>query len=94
MKAAERQHIAKVVAQGCIACRILGYQDTPSEVHHIRAGMGSGQRNTNYNVLPLCHKHHRTGGHGVAFHAGKKAFEKKFGTELELLERVNGDITA
>jgi hypothetical protein len=30
--------------------------------------------------------HHQHGGYGVAFHAGKKAFEERFGTETELLE--------
>lgn len=84
MKAIERQHLGKVAAIGCIICRM------PAEIHHVRSGMGMGQRNTNFNVIPLCHKHHRTGGHGVALHAGKKTFEEKFGTELELLERVKG----
>lgn len=84
MKAIERQHLGKVAALGCIICRM------PAEIHHVRSGMGMGQRNTNFNVIPLCHKHHRTGGHGVALHAGKKTFEEKFGTELELLERVKG----
>jgi len=84
MKAIERQYLGKVAAIGCIICRM------PAEIHHVRSGMGMGQRNTNFNVIPLCHKHHRTGGHGVALHAGKKTFEEKFGTELELLERVKG----
>ena len=48
-----------------------------------------GQRNNNYNVIGLCPPHHQTGGHGVAFHAGKEAFEENFGTELELQERLN-----
>lgn len=30
-----------------------------------------------------------TGGHGIAFHAGKQAFESKYGTERELLAQVN-----
>lgn len=88
MKAIERQHLGKVAAIGCIICRM------PAEIHHVRTGMGMGQRNTNFNVIPLCHKHHRTGGHGVALHAGKKTFEAKFGTEKELLEKVNEMINA
>jgi hypothetical protein len=83
MKAVERIHLSKVAAIGCIICRM------PAEIHHIRAGMGMGQRNNHFNAIPLCHKHHRTGGHGVALHAGQKTFEAKFGTELELLEKVN-----
>ncbi len=84
MKADERLHMAKVAALGCIICGNV------PELHHVRHGMGLGQRNTNYNVLPLCHKHHRTGGFGIAFHAGKKTWQATFGTELELLEKVNG----
>jgi len=51
---------------------------------------GLGQRNSNFNAIPLCANHHRNGGYGIAFHAGRKAFEQKFGTELELLEKVKG----
>lgn len=29
-------------------------------------------RADNFHVIPLCHTHHRTGGHGVAIHAGRK----------------------
>jgi hypothetical protein len=30
--------------------------------------------------------HHRNGGYGIAYHAGRKEFEKRFGSEVELLE--------
>lgn len=79
----ERYHLAQVVSLGCIICGNI------PEIHHVRHGMGMGQRNSNFNVIPLCHVHHRTGNYGTAFHAGKKAFEKNFGTELELLDKVN-----
>ena len=88
MKAAERMHLGKVAALGCIACRQLGYEDTPAEIHHVRSGCGAGQRASNYRVLPLCHAHHRTGGHGQAIHAGQAAFERKFGNEEDLLKKV------
>jgi hypothetical protein len=39
-------------------------------------------------VIPLCHAHHRTGGHGVAVHAGRRTWEDKFGTEDELLTQT------
>ena len=51
--------------------------------------MGMGLRAPNTMVLPLCPYHHRNGGHGVAIHAGKKTWEEKFGTELELIQKVN-----
>ena len=83
MKAVERLHLAKVASLGCLICK------TPAEIHHLRTGMGMGQRNSNGNVIPLCHTHHRTGGHGTAIHAGQKTWEANFGTELELLEKTN-----
>ena len=85
---AEKDHMAKVAAIGCIACKQLGYDDTPAELHHIRSTAGAGQRANNYEVIPLCPWHHRTGGHGHAIHAGQAAFEKKFGTEEDLLAKV------
>lgn len=84
MRKAERAHLSKVADLGCIICRGI------AEIHHIRTGMGMAQRNTNFNVIPLCANHHRTGGYGIAFHAGKKAFEQKYGTELQLLEKLKG----
>lgn len=88
MKKSEKEHLAAVADLGCIACRLIGFIDTPAEIHHVRNGMGAGQRNDNFHVLPLCPTHHRYGPHGTAFHAGRRAFEARFGTEIELLEKV------
>lgn len=88
MKAKERQHLARVAEIGCIVCYNNGHPGTPAEIHHIRFGVGLGQRSNNYLTIPLCHIHHRTGGHGVAFHAGKRTFEQNFGTEEQLLTQV------
>lgn len=92
MKKAERDHLSCVVALGCIVCRNLNYGETLAEIHHIRSGQGAALRADNYSSIPLCHPHHRTGGHGVAVHAGKKTWEKNFGTELELLQQVNKEL--
>ena len=40
-----------------------------------------GQKSRYSRAIPLCHAHHRTGGHGVAFHAGAVAFAKNYGSE-------------
>ena len=84
---AERKHMDKVAQLGCIVCYNLGYDDTPAEIHHIGNGTMS-KRASNYEVIPLCHIHHRTGGYGVAVHSGRKAFEANFGTEQELLSQT------
>lgn len=85
---AEIAHLDKVARLGCWACRKLGYEDTPAEIHHIRAGVGGGQRSSHFNVIPLCPHHHRTGGHGEAFHAGQKIWQERFGNELDLVGEV------
>lgn len=80
----ERTHMGTQADAGCILCRFLGYGDTPAEIHHLRHGMGAGQRNSNLMTIPLCPEHHRgrTGYHGL----GRRAFEREYGvTELDLL---------
>lgn len=87
---AEKEHLGRVAALGCIVCR---HAETPfmaAEVHHIRQGAGMGRRNSHFETIPLCPMHHRTGGYGVAFHAGPKVWQELYGTERELLEEVKG----
>jgi len=84
---AEREHLAKVAALGCIVCRNAGHHDTPAEIHHIRAGQGL-KRASHFHVIPLCPTHHRLGGHGVAFHAGRFVWESFYGLEVQMLAQV------
>jgi hypothetical protein len=89
---AEREYMNSVAQLGCIVCSNMGYMDTPAELHHIRTGQGMSQRASNYDVIPLCPFHHRSGGHGNAVHAGQKTWEANHGTELELLEQVKNEL--
>lgn len=84
---AESDHMDKVSALGCIVCLNNGYYDTPAEIHHIGNGT-MGKRGTNYETIPLCHIHHRTGGYGVAVHSGRTQWEVNFGDEQDLLKQV------
>lgn len=80
----EREHLSAVAEQGCILCRYLGYGPTPAEIHHLRHGMGMGQRNNNKMIIGLCPEHHRgaAGYHGL----GRREFERRYNvTELDLL---------
>lgn len=87
MNKAEKAHISKVLQLGCMACRVMGIYTPDCEVHHIGNGTMS-KRASNYEIIPLCPAHHRTGGYGVAVHAGRKAWEANYGTERELLDQV------
>ena len=74
---AEKKHMGRVAELGCAVCRRQGYEGTPAELHHKRAGTGAGRRSSHYDVIPLCPEHHRgaTGFHGL----GTKGFSKQYG---------------
>ena len=82
----EKKSFDKIARLGCILCSTeLGFEDTPSELHHIRR---YGGKRSASPCIPLCPEHHRgnSGVHGL----GHKGFANKWGvTEEELLERVN-----
>lgn len=77
--------MARVAAVGCIVCRQLGYPGTPAHVHHLKEECGASQRQSDFLTIPLCPQHHTEGGPGVAYHADFRAFERMYGTELDLL---------
>jgi hypothetical protein len=81
---AEKKHMGRVAELGCAVCRRMGYEGTPAELHHLRAGTGAGRRSSHFDVIPLCPEHHRgaTGLHGL----GTKGFAKHWGfDEADLL---------
>ena len=81
----EKNALNKIAELGCILCsELLGFEGTPSELHHIRR---HGNVRSASPVIPLCPEHHRgnSGVHGL----GHKGFANKWGvTEEELLEQV------
>lgn len=80
---AERAYMSAQADAGCVLCAHLGLGTTPCEIHHLRHGMGMGQRNNNKMVIGLCPEHHRgaTGYHGL----GRREFERVYGvTEMDL----------
>lgn len=94
MKKADNLHLLCVASLSCIARRNQTLGETPAEIHHIRTGQGTSQRANHQTSIPLCHTHHRNGGYGVAINAGRKQWEKNFGTELQLLEQVQLELGA
>lgn len=84
---AEKKHMNRVAELGCAVCRRMGYEGTPAELHHLRAGTGAGRRSSHMDVVPLCPRHHRgsDGLHGL----GTKGFAKHYGyDEADLLADV------
>jgi hypothetical protein len=78
-----KEHYDRVARLSCSLCRVLGWGDTPCELHHIRR---TGRRDT-APVIGLCPEHHRgnTGIHGM----GRRAFERKYSlTEEDLLAKT------
>jgi hypothetical protein len=87
--AAGRRHMGRVAGSCCILCRHLRLaDDSPAEVHHVRAGSGK-MRASDFDTIALCPPHHRIG--PDAFHVlGTKAFARRYGvTEADLLVATN-----
>lgn len=95
---AEREHMERVRALGCIIGLLFGRRSCcrKIEVHHL-TGAGMGKRASHYDTIPLCFSHHsaQTGlPFGYAVHKGTRTFEIKFGTQRELLEEVRRRLTS
>lgn len=85
---AEAAHLNRLHRLGCIVCRRESLGHTEPEIHHPRYLAGMGQKAAHMDAIPLCPRHHRTGGFGVALHDGQRTWEARYGTEAELLAQV------
>ena len=78
---------------GCIVCFNTMNVHTPTAIHHID---GKTKEGCHELTIPLCPSHHQYKSNSsiwISLHGdGKAAFEKAYGTELKLLEQVNGII--
>ena len=90
-----REHMLQVKRLPCLVCLHEGLrQKTPTEAHHIKRDpatgrvLGEGQKAPDEHTIPLCEEHHRTGGNGVAFHAGREPWERAYGNELDMLQET------
>jgi hypothetical protein len=87
-----RKHMALVAQLPCVVCVKTGLGESKAEVHHI---LKSGKRIDDYNVIALCTAHHRGGMNTdeiVSRHPWKREFEKRYGTESELLELTREEL--
>lgn len=91
MTNAERHHVDRVRALGCVVRRRGGDCDGRIEIHHIAAG--SGER-SEFSTAGLCTEHHRgnTGLHGMGVKAFCRCYRVPGETEYGLLVWVNEDL--
>jgi hypothetical protein len=90
--AAARRYHDKIANQPCALCREIGQpQQTPTTVHHIRAGQGMSQRAGDFLVVPLCHECHQ-GPDGI--HGTRALWRIAGHDELSLLDKVLEGVVA
>lgn len=80
-----------LAALGCCVCRRTMGVYSPPAIHHLRGHpwSGAGQKADEMHTIGLCPPHHQTGGYGTAYHDGPVEFERRYGTQAELLEWTN-----
>lgn len=84
--AEEKRWLDWVAQQPCIACERMGLASPDVEIHHI---LRAGRRIGHLYSLALCPGHHRDQGEFVnARHPWKARFEAAYGTEAELLAKL------
>ena len=91
-----KEWMGDVASLGCVICRNLGFGASFAEVHHVRSGVGKGQRAADTDTIPLCPPHHRGTLHPMvpSIHMQKRRFEREFGTERELLAQTVREVEA
>lgn len=84
----------RIQAMGCIVCLEVWNTFSPAHIHHMD---GQTKKGCHELTIGLCNRHHQNASdtglwatrHGPGRNAGKYCFESTYGTELELLEKVN-----
>ena len=81
---AEKEWMNKLGEFGCIVCFNHGILDCPASIHHIE---GRVKKGAHFLTLPLCGQHHQ-GDYGIGLHSGKAEWEKRYGTQMKLLNQL------
>lgn len=83
--AAERRHLDRVAAMGCLVCGM------PATVHHVTASIHGGRLSrTHERVVPLCPTHHMVqfGPRESVEALGHGGFHRTYGIDLLLTAEV------
>lgn len=86
MTKAEKNHLDRTLALGCVVCRQVFEVLSPAEAHHVRR-LATSKKREDAPVIPLCPAHHR-GPYGIGIHSGRETWEKAFGSELAMVAEV------
>lgn len=91
---ADLKRYRKLQDLGCICCYILGLPGVPGDIHHVVENGYRRLSGGNKSTLCLCPFHHRGVGNGNSFFGpsladGSKPFHRYWGTQGELLAKVN-----
>ena len=88
MNKEEKKWINLISQLGCIVCNNEQRGYVPASVHHI---LTNGKRTDHLQTIPLCPTHHQSGINNQLFvsrHPWRREFEKRYGSEYELLNKV------
>ena len=86
--AAEKRHMQAVADAGCVICELFHGVYSPAAIHHVD---GKTKPDAHFKILGLCYLHHQGGNdcaEYVSRHPYKARFEKRYGTEEELMEKT------
>ena len=84
----ERDWMDSISNFGCIVCHLFYDCQSPAEVHHID---GKTKPRAHLMTLGLCYMHHREGINNdlyVSRHPFKREFERRYGKQTDLLEKL------
>lgn len=82
------EFIRSLVCEACYPCGLGDHvQANPTEAAHV-GSRGVGQKCSDYETIPLCSYHHRTG--PEAHHVIGKAFWEHHGIDRDALPRASG----
>lgn len=85
-RAKDPEWLETIKSMPCIVCG----KAPPSDAHHLREGMGMGQRASDYAAVPLCKWHHQTSDDPFdpSYHGNVKEFRRKHGSDIDLLAKT------
>lgn len=88
--AADKARFANLKWMRCCVCNPAENFYPMPDIHHIETGMG--RRKDHQRTIPLCKKHHTEG--MLSIHRNKTVFQLWYGSEAELLAKVNALLEA